>query len=677
MQSHLRVLIAALALAAGALTPSSRVAAQQEAVPPPPADVQAPAETEVQPTFRTGIDFVRVDVLVANDAGSPVTDLTAEDFEVFEDGERQQVESFKLVEVRTVVAPDDPPFSPIRTDADEEREAARDDSRIIAIFLDDYHVRLTNSLRARAALAEFVANDLAPSDLVMLMYPLTPLSELRLTRDHRAVARAIARFEGVKYDYRPRNDIEYRYSMYQPQTIERIRNQVTMSAMKALAIRLGALREGRKAMLFVSEGFTSYVPPQVAIPGGGLSGQVDPTTGPLSSALAFAQVDVLRDLREVNDMANRNNTAIYALDPRGLTGQEFDINENVNGALDRRILSETVDSLRLLAEDTDGQAFVSSNNLTRGLRQMLSDSTTYYLIGYTSSQAPQDGEFHEIDVRVRRRGLNVRARRGYWALTPEEAAMSLAPPKPEPAPAVTEALATLAVGARARVIRTWIGMSPAERGQTRVTFVWERSPTPGGLVEEPARVRLLAAGTNGDPYFRGSVPDTANGPRGAAATEGPWRVTFDADPGTLDLLVTVEGGEAQVLDRDTLEIPVPDLTGPDVRLSTPEVFRARNAREWQTLAADAAAMPVIAREFSRTERLLVRFGVIGGGAPAPAARLLNRGGDRMLDLAVEPAAFGDRLYQVDLPLASLPAGEFLVELTAAEAQELVAIRVGS
>ncbi|MBI3262437.1 MAG: hypothetical protein HYZ58_04715, partial [Acidobacteria bacterium] len=126
---------------------------------------------------------------------------------------------------------------------------------------------------------------------------------------------------------------------------------------------------------------------------------------------------------------------------------------------------------------------------------------------------------------------------------------------------------------------------------------------------------------------------------------------------------------------ETQEISVPDLTTPEPSVSTPQVFRARMPREWQTFAADANAIPTVVREFRRTERLLLRFGVYGTGAPPPTARLLNRTGQRMADIPAQPSPLGAQMHQLDVPLAALAPGEYLIEITAGGAQQLVAIRV--
>ena len=123
-------------------------------------------------------------------------------------------------------------------------------------------------------------------------------------------------------------------------------------------------------------------------------------------------------MRDVWDMANKNNVAIYAVDPRGLPTSEFDLSQPaVSIQVDRQYLNATMDTLRVLAEQTDGRAIVNRNDIAAGMRQIVRDTSSYYLLGYNSTQAPSDGRFHEIKVRVKRPGIQVRARKGYWALT--------------------------------------------------------------------------------------------------------------------------------------------------------------------------------------------------------------------------------------------------------------------
>jgi VWFA-related protein len=677
---------------------------QQPATQAPAGQPAAPVipGQDAQPVFRGGINFVRVDAIATDSKGQPVLDLKQEDFDVLEDNQLQSIEQFRLVKVDGNPKPGDPPPREIRNRDDEEVEAAKDDVRIFAILLDDYHVRRSNSISIRDPLTKFIHNQLRPNDMVAVMYPLTPITDLSFTRDHEKIIGAINAFEGRKYDYRPLNQLEENYARYPTDAVERIRNEVVMGALRGLSVRLGSLREGRKSLIFVSEGFTAILPPQMrrqdaSQPENPIDARRQGTLQDSSveeTAAWFGQSDVNMRMREVYQIANRNNTSIYSLDPRGLAVFEFGLDDSAatpTFATDRRVLQMTQDTLRSLSEETDGRAIVNRNTLLEGLNQMVRDSSYYYLIGY-SSKAPTDGKFHDIKVRIKRRGVEVRSRRGYWAATAQDVQRAAAPAK-EFAKPVLNALSTLSSPANSRsYVRTWVGTEKGANGKTKVTLVWEAAPVPAGARRDaPGGLAVLAATEKGDLVYRGrsTAPGTpGTGSSGSAplppgAGAGPQRVTFDAPPGKLELRLTVEGANgAGTLDREDKTIEIPDLTAPQVAISTPRVFRARTARDVQALAADAAATPVIAREFSRTERVIVRFDVYAAGTDQPktTATLLNRSGDKMADLPVTtPAAGGTHAFE--LGLNTIAAGEYLIQIDAVgasgKASEVLAIRVGA
>jgi hypothetical protein len=147
----------------------------------------------------------------------------------------------------------------------------------------------------------------------------------------------------------------------------------------------------------------------------------------------------------------------------------------------------------------------------------------------------------------------------------------------------------------------------------------------------------------------------------------------------MQLRISAETATADVLDSETREVKVPDFTVPQTLLATPQVYRARTARDAEQIKSNPQAVPSAAREFSRTERMIIRVPVYAPGVSAPTlrARLLNRAGDPMTDLPVTAAASGPA--SLDVPLASLPPGEYVVEITGSsssgDVQELVGFRI--
>jgi VWFA-related protein len=672
-------------LAAGLLVTTSRAQQAQPPAQQPPAQPPDPQ----QPPIRTGINYVRVDVIVTDKDGNAVLDLKPEDFTLAEDGKAQKIDSFVVVKIDPV-AQSLERQGELRSLADEEREASRPDVRLFTILLDDYHVRRGNDLAVRKPLQEFINNQLAPADMVALMYPLTPVTDIRFSRNRDTLMGAIDKFEGRKFNYDPRNQFEEQYAFYPAAVVERIRNQVTMDALKAACIQMGALREGRKSIIFVSEGFTSTLPTQLSDPVAAQPGMNNPNrrnpNAPQASDTErlMGQIDLNRDMTDVFNACNRQNTSIYAVDPRGLAVFEYGINEGVSLTQDTVGLRDSLDSLHVLANNTDGRAIVNRNDLAVGMKQIMRDSSSYYLLGYNSSEAPTDGKFHEIKVNVKRRGVTVRARKGYWAYTAEDAARAMAPPKPEAPSAVRDALAELAAPAGGRPARFWIGTARGTDGKARVTFVWEAVPLAPGVRrdETPARVALTAISVDGNPMFRGRVPDggDAPAPQVVAGSEAGGSATFEAPPGQLQMRIVLEGSKGEVLDSAVREITVPDFTKVQLSLGTPRLYRARSVRDLQNIKSQPDAPPTTVREFSRTERLLVRVDAYapGGVQPTVSARLLNRAGEPMSDFPVQMVASGTA--QLELPLSALATGDYLIELNAKSdngtAQEVLAFRVG-
>ncbi len=597
--------------------------AQQPPVQPPPAqppaNQQPPPPPQQPPVFKAGTNQVRVDVTVLDRKGDPVTNLTRDDFDVREDGLPQTVDTLKLVEAGGE-APADDMSLPIRSPEHAAVEAARDDIRVFVIFWDEYHIgQMAPAIRARDTLTNFVQFAFGPTDLVALTDQLTPTDAIRFTRDRRALAEEVHKLTGRQGLYLPVRSAVEEAQMYRQRDIEMLRSQVTASALESTIAFLGAIKEGRKAILFVSQ-----------------------TIGNVGTT----PMDNFTWLDGAIRAANANNTTIYALDPRGLN---MDIRPS--------------QILQSLAENTGGKQF-SNNDPAMALREIVKNASAFYLLGYASAKNPADGKFHKIAVKVKRPGVEVRARTGYYApsTTEMDAARKKAAADEAP-PEISKALSTIVDAPHMAVSGDlWAGAAPGAGGKPRVTLAW----TPREGVTEGG-VSVRASGEDGHVYFDGPVAGN--------------RIAFDAAPGTLHLSRHLIAADGSPGDKAETTLDVPDFARAAVSISSPVVCRARTPLDLRAIRAESDPQPFAGRQFERTDRIIVRFAVVGPAAAdaTVTANLLGRRGAQLATLPLKTVP--GRGYEIDLPIASIARGEYVIAIDAShgadQAKTLVSFRVGS
>ena len=636
MRKHLLAVVSAVIAVEtlGAQQPSSQPApsqppaAQTPATQTPSAQTPAPAPQpppgQQPPVFKAGTNQVRVDVSVVDRKGEPVTDLTKDDFDVKEDGVTQTIETIKLVEA-TGVAPDDDMSLTIRSPEHAAVEAARDDIRVFVIFWDEYHIgEMAPAMRARAALTDFVQSAFGPTDLVALTDQLTPTDAIRFTRDRRDLSEQVHKLKGRQGVYMPARSPVEEAQMYRTRDIEMLRAQVTASALESTIAFLGALKEGRKSILFVSQ-----------------------TIGRLGSSVQ----DTFSWLDKAIRIANANNTTIYSFDPRGL---------------DMTIRASDV--LQSLAEQTGGRQF-ANNYPAAALREIVKNSSAFYLLGYASAKNPADGKFHKISVKVKRSGVEVKSRTGYFA--PSLVDMDTARKKAladEAPPEISKALSHLVDAPHMPVAGDlWAGAAPGPDGKPRVTVTWTpRDGAPDGAVS------VRASTDDGHVYFDGPVRSN--------------RVTFDAAPGTLRVRRKIIDADGAVADNQDTTVDVPNFAGAPLSLSSPVVFRARTPLELRAIQHEPDPAPFAGRQFERTDRVVVRFGVVGTSAADAmvTATLVSRRGATLATLPMKTIASGTTVgkgYEIDLPIGSVGRGEYVIAIEASrgadQVKTLVSFRVGS
>jgi VWFA-related protein len=412
-------------------------------------DARARQPTQNQPTFRTSTSLVQVDATVVDDRGRFVYDLGAEDFVILEDARPQKLEAVYLVDRRNAR---DVSNAPVATGVDRIAGVPR----VFIWVFDDEHLQPGSFKRAQAALERFISGHLETGDVggivlngAMAGGELTTSREALLGRlrsarprsdtgtrrfdlqswprlagedeavridggDRLAAAEAIKRAMAETPDQCREPDDCQPFVIEKAQRIARevqARTNRTLRLLAATAAGLARI-EGRKTVVLVTEGF-----------------------------LADRSI---AGLREVISRAARSGITIFTLDARGLdrSPASHDPAAPMPGPTLSQFGSLDVDSSQdganSLAVDTGGFVIRNTNRLGAGLDEIARDAGTYYVLAYSPTNAALDGSFRRIELKVRRPGLSVRARRGYVAADRLPALLARAPAPARHAPAPRE-----------------------------------------------------------------------------------------------------------------------------------------------------------------------------------------------------------------------------------------------
>ena len=570
---------------------------------------------QTQTTVR--VPAPTIDVLV--DVGGRREPLQASDFVVTAD-----TMPVSVTGVRRVAPSGGPALAPILSDSDELARSAEAD-RIVAIYLDEYHLRAGASFdEARARLASFVRDALGPRDLVVVTRPLDTAGVVRLTTDRAGTATTIAQSRARAADYTPTSDFERQFIAGAPERIDEARRQLTWAGLDTLVAHVGRMPAGRKTVLVLSDGLVER----------GTRRRDGPTSGPDSIARA----------------ANRARVAVYALRPSTVAPVS-------TGDDSAQVRDEAMD---VVARLTTGATFDGMAAIDAGLGRVLDESGRYYLLTLGADLAlPTDGRLRALAVTPSARGVTIRARSG----------VARAYERPPDVFAPSPVAAALAIPRHASpLIQLWVGQTPSRDGRTRVDLVWEPAPrVPGAPVPSgrPARVAVSARRLGGGEVFVGTI--AATGAVRVVPTLGQASATFEAPPGPLLLQMDVLDGAGHVLDRDVRDVAVAAMPT-DVGVNTPAVYRARTAPELRAVLVDeagAGTSPVASRRFTRTDHLVVRFAALSPQTLTPdvAVRLM-RFGTQVRELPLRAISAPTHRWQVDLPLAPLPAGHYTFEFEA-------------
>jgi len=367
-----------------------------------------------QATLRVTTRLVQVNVIVREPNGEPAANLTRDDFVLLDEGQEQQISVF-AVESNRPLAKEPQPLPP-RTFSNRLEQRGTPTS-VTIILLDGLNTRFGDQAYARAQIIKFL-HQLQPQDRVALYLLSRGLHVLHdFTGDPEPLLRALARYDGQSSPeldgaetVETASGLE-RFGAWLEEIKENLldvyardRALRTVRSLVAIANHVARL-PGRKNLIWISGSF----PVRIGL--GGL---------PTPEELARDSHSFLPEVERVARALNDANLAIYPVDARGLlTPAEFGPDR---GTISREAPAPSrreFGTMLELAERTGGQAFYNTNDIYGAVRRAVDDARLSYLLGYYPAHGRWNGKFREIKVRMKRPGLQVRFRRGYFAL-PEE-----------------------------------------------------------------------------------------------------------------------------------------------------------------------------------------------------------------------------------------------------------------
>ena len=413
------------------------VLASAQTAPPQPSPSPTPAGPAIQ--FPSAVELVTVDAVVTDKKNNPIESLTRDAFQVFEDGKPQAITSFEAV-----VLPPSAPVGPTkaRTISTNQSAEVRTGRTFIIVF-DDVHLQPFQSLRAKAAIDQFLKTGTRDGDRVTLLASgggawwstrmpegykeLTSLLKrldgreipdtgqdrvtewealrIHIYRDKQVEERVTRRFEtyGVNPGQRDQSQTGQFFDgdpMVQGRASEvyyqaTAKNKITLNAVeRALSSLAGA--KGRKSLILVGQGFI-----------------YDPN---------------LDEFKNVVQASRRGNCAIYFVDTTGLGGMPLQMTAEFGPAMPSQDIGaafaenlERSEGAESIAADSGGFSVRNSNDLAKGLQRIADETRVYYLIGYNPTNTARDGKFRKIELKVAGKDMRVRARKGYYAALDGEA----------------------------------------------------------------------------------------------------------------------------------------------------------------------------------------------------------------------------------------------------------------
>src|SRR5437762_2034427 len=422
------------------------LSAQTSQNPPQPAPQNPPAKQAEKPTFRVQVDLITNDVVVRDEKGNFVPDLKRDEFEIYEDGVKQDITSMTVVtggRVNNVLAPPPPP-PPEGIILPPPKPRNDVSGRIFLFFVDDLHLQFHNTGRIRDLFKKISKELVHDGDMFGVVSSGPSSIAIDMTYDKQRLEEAIKKIAGNELS--PTDIIQGPSGAEGPSEV-RYRAHVAFSTVNDILQNLEQVHNRRKALVYVSDGY-DFNPFQDSRLGtmepnspfqqnefarsqqqmaqsnsDGSSSQTDPLTSQQKqNEEEFADADLARELGELTRQANRANVTMYTIDPRGLVGMG-DIDDQVDPQQWNEFVRKSQDSLRVIAEETGGIAVVNQNDFSRALKRIDAETSDYYVLGYYSKNPDPTKRRRQITVKVNRPSASVWSRKEY-VLKPPPAPVS-------------------------------------------------------------------------------------------------------------------------------------------------------------------------------------------------------------------------------------------------------------
>src|ERR1043166_3139203 len=396
-----------------------------------PPQAQKPAEDKDE-VVKITTNLVQVDAVVTKD-GKPVTNLTPEDFEIYEDGKRQTITSFAYISnvpgstpqpvtTDTKKTPGVVPYVPVKPN--ESR-------RTIAFVVDDLGLSAESMAQVRKQLRKFVAEQLQPNDLVAIIRTGGEMGALQqFTNDKRILTRAA---DQLRWNICSRMGLYVFSPVGRQNALPSCTYRSYFSTLKTLRFIVDAMGylPGRKSMVLLSDSIPRESQDEFLMDQGvDESGGGNDDQSPVPDSTNY-----LQSLQKIAEKAIRSSVVIYSVDTQGLqhTGPTA---ADASSGRDPRQLSGLLSSrsqqlfqrregAELIAKQTGGFQVRNSNSYE--FNRIMEDQSGYYLLGYRPSEETFNRRFHHIKAKVKRSGMSLRTRFGFFGITEEEAANAKRP----------------------------------------------------------------------------------------------------------------------------------------------------------------------------------------------------------------------------------------------------------